>query len=41
MPGSANDVAKGKEIIDKAEPGPDFKVREKNFKNATVNVTNR
>ncbi len=29
VPGSANDVAKGKEIIDKAEPGPDFKVREK------------
>jgi len=27
--GSATDVTKGKEIIDKAEPGPDFKVREK------------
>ena len=27
--GSATDVAKGKEIIDKSEPGPDFKVREK------------
>ena len=27
--GSATDVIKGKEIIDKSEPGPDFKVREK------------
>ena len=26
---STNDAAKGKEIIDKSEPGPDFKVREK------------
>ncbi len=29
VPGSATDVTKGKEIIDKSEPGPDFKVREK------------
>ena len=31
------DVAKGKEIVDKSEPGPDFKVREKitNAKNIT------
>ena len=29
VPGSATDVTKGKEIIDKAEPGPDFKIREK------------
>ena len=29
VPGSTTDVAKGKEIIDKSEPGPDFKVREK------------
>ena len=27
--GSAADVTKGREIIDKAEPGPDFKIREK------------
>ena len=27
--GSATDVTKGKEIIDKSEPGPDFKIREK------------
>ena len=27
--GSATDVIKGKEIIDKSEPGPDFKIREK------------
>ena len=27
--GSVSDVIKGKEIIDKSEPGPDFKVREK------------
>ena len=26
---TANDATKGKEIIDKSEPGPDFKVREK------------
>jgi len=29
VPGSATDVTKGKEIIDKSEPGPDFKIREK------------
>ncbi len=29
VPGSTTDVTKGKEIIDKSEPGPDFKVREK------------
>ena len=37
VPGSTTDVAKGREIIDKSEPGPDFKVREKitNAKNIT------
>ena len=42
VPGSANDVAKGKEIIDKAEPGPDFKVREKitNAQNITKWLNN-
>ena len=42
VPGSANDVAKGKEIIDKAEPGPDFKVREKitNAQNVTKWLNN-
>ena len=29
LSGSTTDVVKGKEIIDKSEPGPDFKVREK------------
>ena len=29
VPGSTTDVTKGREIIDKSEPGPDFKVREK------------
>ena len=35
--GSAADVTKGKEIIDKSEPGPDFKIKEKitNAKNIT------
>ena len=34
---STNDATKGKEIIDKSEPGPDFKIREKitNAKNIT------
>ena len=37
LKGSAADVTKGKEIIDKSEPGPDFKIREKitNAKNIT------
>ena len=29
VPGSAADVTKGKEIVDKAEPGPDLKITEK------------
>ena len=39
---SANDVTKGKEVIDKAEPGPDFKVKEKitNAKNVTKWLNN-
>ena len=37
LKGSAADVTKGKEIIDKSEPGPDFKIKEKitNAKNIT------
>jgi len=40
--GSATDVTKGKEIIDKSEPGPDFKVREKitNAKHITTWLNN-
>ena len=40
--GSATDVIKGKEIIDKSEPGPDFKVREKitNAKHITTWLNN-
>ena len=39
---STNDVTKGKEVIDKAEPGPDFKVKEKitNAKNVTKWLNN-
>ena len=39
---SANDVTKGKEVVDKAEPGPDFKVKEKitNAKNVTKWLNN-
>ena len=39
---STNDAAKGKEIIDKSEPGPDFKVREKitNAQNITKWLNN-
>ena len=42
VPGSATDVTKGKEIIDKSEPGPDFKVREKitNAQNITKWLNN-
>ena len=42
MTGSATDVTKGKEIIDKSEPGPDFKVREKitNAKHITTWLNN-
>ena len=40
--GSANDVIKGKEIIDLSEPGPDLKVKEKitNAKNITKWLNN-
>jgi len=39
---TANDATKGKEIIDKSEPGPDFKVREKitNAQNITKWLNN-
>ena len=39
---STNDVAKGKEVIDLSEPGPDFKVKEKitNAKNVTKWLNN-
>ena len=39
---STNDAAKGKEIIDKSEPGPDFKIREKitNAQNITKWLNN-
>ena len=40
--GSVTDVTKGKEIIDKSEPGPDFKIREKitNAKHITTWLIN-
>ena len=39
---STNDVAKGKEVIDLSEPGPDFKIKEKitNAKNETKWLNN-
>ena len=42
IPGSANDVVKGKEVIDLSEPGPDMKVKEKitNAQNITKWLNN-
>ena len=42
IPGSTNDVIKGKEIVDLSEPGPDLKVKEKitNAKNITKWLNN-
>ena len=42
IPGSTNDVVKGKEVIDLSEPGPDMKVKEKitNAQNITKWLNN-